>query len=76
MASLCQTAIKRPIAAADKGLCDMASAQFGMSCDMAIGGPEDVIGDIMCGQGMDMTEAACKSGGDARRGEPEHRSEE
>ena len=62
LSSVCQTMIKAPISAGNSGLCAPVDVGFAAACDLAFGGPEDPVGDVICGTATATAVAACEMG--------------
>lgn len=61
----CQTVLKAPITAGNDAACAPVGALFALGCDLALGGPEDVAGDVVCGAATAGAELACGKGVEA-----------
>lgn len=60
--SVCQTILKAPISAGNSAACGPVDFLFASACDLAFGGPEDPVGDIVCGAATTGAGIACGKG--------------
>jgi hypothetical protein len=61
----CEEILTAPITAANASACTPIDIAFVAACDMAFGGPEDPVGDVVCGVATVSVVAACEAGVEA-----------